>query len=223
LGPWRGYTPAVRGEAVQALLSRKDRILALLDAVQSRRVAIGDIPPTRRALLLRQTDPKIHGRAAALFEGETLSARKDVLAKYRAALRLPGDRQRGLQVFQRECSACHRLNGQGNDIGPSLNTIQHRSAEEVLTHVIDPNREVSPEFIEYLIVLKDGRTTTGVIAAETAAGLTLRRANDVRETILRQTIEEISSSGKSLMPEGLEQKVSVQEMADLLAVLVRLP
>src|SRR5213076_2558753 len=116
----------------------------------------------------------------------------------------------------------HRLGDQGNEVGPNLNTIQNRTAEEVLLHILDPNREVAPEFIEYLVVLKDGRTTTGVIAAETATSLTLRRANNVQETILRQAIEEISSTGKSLMPEGLEQKLSLQDMADLLKLLVRL-
>jgi putative membrane-bound dehydrogenase-like protein len=223
LEPWRGYTPAVRGEAVEALLARKERIGPLLDAVQARLVAVGDVPPGRRTLLLRHADPAVRDRAASLFGGAGLGARKEVIAKYRPALRLAGDRERGVKVFQRECSSCHRLGDQGHEVGPNLNTVQHRTAEEVLVHVLDPNLEVAPEFIEYLVVLKDGRTTTGVIAAETATGITLRRANDVQETILRQAIEEITSTGKSLMPEGLEQKLSLQDMADLLKLLVRLP
>ena len=84
-------------------------------------------------------------------------------------------------------------------------------------------KQVYPVFSieEEKVVLKDGRTSAGVIAAETATGLTLRRANDVQETVLRQAIEEIASTGKSLMPEGLEEKLSLQDMADLLRLLVR--
>src|SRR5207245_1062258 len=121
---------------------------------------------------------------ASLFGGLGSTSRRDVIAKYKSALRLPADKERGLQVFQRECSACHRLGDQGSDVGPNLNTVQHRTAEEVLVHILDPNLEVSPEFIEYVVMLKDGRTSSGAIAAETATGLTLRRANNVQETIL---------------------------------------
>src|SRR5207248_3338638 len=133
----------------------------------------------------------IRERAISLFGSAALVSRKEVIAKYRPALGLPGDKERGIKVYLRECSTCHRLGDQGHEVGPNLNTIQNRTAEEVLIHILDPNLEVSPEFIEYFVVLKDGRTTTGVIAAETATGLTLRRANNVQETILRQSIEEI--------------------------------
>lgn len=222
LEPWRSYTPAVRSEAVEALLARKERIGPLLDAVQSKLVAVGDIPSTRRALLMKHTDSAIRDKAAALFGGDNLSARRDVIAKYKSALALSSDKANGTKVFVRECSACHRLGDQGTDIAPNLNTVQQRTAEEVLVHILDPNMEVAPEFIEYLVVLKDGRTTTGVIAAETATSISLRRPNNAQETILRQNIDQITSTGKSLMPEGLEQKLTLQEMADLLSILVRL-
>jgi putative heme-binding domain-containing protein len=220
LQSWRTYTPAVRGEAVDALLARADRLALVLDAVESRTVAVGDIPPTRRALLLRRADDALRQRAAALFSRETLQARKEVLAKYQPALRLAADKARGEKVFARECSTCHRLGSQGNDVGPNLDTIQNRTAEEVMISVFDPNREVAPNYLEYLVVLKDGRTTTGIIAAETATSITLRRASNVQETILRQNIDEITSTGKSLMPEGLEKKLTLQDVADLLAFLV---
>lgn len=222
LEPWRSYTPAVRSEAVEALLSRKERIGPLLEAVQSKLVAVGDIPSTRRALLLKHTDSAIRDKAMALFGGDSLSARRDVIAKYKSALALSSDKANGTKVFVRECSTCHRVGDQGTDIGPNLNTVQQRTAEEVLIHILDPNVEVAPEFIEYLVVLKDGRTTTGVIAAETATSISLRRPNNVQETILRQNIDQITSTGKSLMPEGLEQKLTLQEMADLLSILVKL-
>ena len=66
-------------------------------------------------------------------------------------------------------------------------------------------------------MVDDGRVATGIIAEETATSLTLRRAENQQETILRQNIEELTSTGASLMPEGVEKKVTPQEMADLLA------
>jgi len=145
-----------------------------------------------------------------------------VIATYQESLGLSGDVARGEKVFRRECIACHRIGKEGHDVGINLATVKNRTAGEVLVHVLDPNREVSPNFFEYIVVTDDGRTSTGVIAAETATSITLRRAEGKQETILRDNIEEITSSGISLMPEGLEKKVTVSEMADLLAFLLEL-
>ena len=96
---------------------------------------------------------------------------------------------------------CHRKGTEGRDIGPNLATVQAWAPEQILTNILDPNREVSPNFLEYVVRLSDGRVLTGLIAGETDAGLTLRRAQNQEDNILRSEIEEIASSGKSLMPE----------------------
>ena len=130
------------------------------------------------------------------------------------------DRQRGRTVFQRECVGCHRLDEKGHDIGPSLTTIRHRTPDEVLTHILDPNREVAQNFLQYVVITDDGRTFTGVIGDETATSVTLKRPEGATDQILRRNIDEISSTGMSLMPEGLEKKIQPQEMADLIAYLL---
>jgi len=89
-----------------------------------------------------------------------------------------------------------------------------------LTHILDPNREVSPNYVEYVVELDDGRTVTGLVSDDTATGLTLRKAENVRETVLRRNIEAMYATGKSLMPEGMEQKLTPQEAADLVAFLL---
>ena len=92
--------------------------------------------------------------------------------------------------------------------------------DEYLVAILDPNREVDPRYLNYTVNTTDGRVTSGIIAAETATAVTLKRADGQPETILRSQIEELSSTGQSLMPEGVEQKVSHQEMADLIAFLL---
>ena len=89
-----------------------------------------------------------------------------------------------------------------------------------MTHILDPNREVSPNYVEYVAALTDGRVVTGLISAETPSTLTLRRDNNTEVIIVRQRLAEIRATGKSLMPEGLESKISIVEMADLLAFLM---
>jgi putative heme-binding domain-containing protein len=219
LATYRGATPGVRAEIINTLLSRPEWINALLDAIEAGSVAATDVPLARRNLLLRNANAAIKDRAQKLFAREAAGPREAVLKEYQAALSLAGDAARGKLVFQRECKQCHRVGDEGQDVGPSLATVRHRGPDEILLHVLDHNREVGPNFVEYVVVLTDGKTATGLIASETPTSLTLRRAEGATETILRREIDEISSTGKSLMPEGVEKKIPVAEMADLIAFL----
>jgi putative membrane-bound dehydrogenase-like protein len=220
LAGWPTYSPPVRAEVVQALLARPQWIGFLLDAIEKKQISSADVPPARKTLLLRHTDDKIRTRATALFAGGPAGPRKEVIARYEKALSLPADIGRGKLVFQKNCASCHRLGGEGFEVGPNLETIRHHAPSQVLTNILDPNREVSPNYLEYLVTTKDGKTASGVIVSETVTGLVLKRNGGVQETVLRQNIEEMSSTNRSLMPEGLEQTINPQEMADLLTFLL---
>ena len=122
-------------------------------------------------------------------------------------------------MFKKECSACHQLEGVGSQIGADLNAIRDQGTEAVLLNILDPNREVKPQYFSYVLVTNAGRIVTGMITAETANGITLRRADGTSETLLRIDIEELRSTGVSFMPEGLEKQIDVPAMADVLAYL----
>ncbi len=138
---------------------------------------------------------------------------------YRGVLELKGDAERGKQVFAKTCAACHKVQNIGNDIGPNLAAMKARGPEAILLNVLDPNREVNPQYLNYAVLTTDGRQLTGLIAAETATGITLRRADNATDTVLRIDIEQLKSTGMSLMPEGLEKQIDQQSMADLLEFL----
>ncbi|MBI3863753.1 MAG: c-type cytochrome [Planctomycetia bacterium] len=221
LAGWGNYSPPVRTEVVEAMLSRPDRIPLLFDEIEKKTIGVAQISPVRRGRLMRHTDEAIRNRANILLAVDAPGPRGDVIRDYEQKLAtLKGDARRGLLAFERECATCHRLANKGQDVGPSLETIRHHAPRQVLTNILDPSREVSPAYVEYVVVTKEGRTATGIVSAETATSVTLRRANNVQETILRDNIEEIAGSGKSLMPDGMEQKIPPQEMANLLAFLL---
>ena len=222
LGSWSGFAPGLRNEVVGLLLGRRTWIVPLLDAARSGTIAPAQIPPTRRAALLNDRDPAIRSKAEALFAGETVGPRAEAIARYKAILETPGDLDRGKVVFDRECLVCHKIGARGHEVGPNLAGVRRRTAEEILTSILDPNREVSPEFLEYLVAVDDGRVASGLVASETPTGVTLRGREGIEQTILRRNVVEISSTGKSMMPEGLEKTISPEEMADLLAYLLRL-
>lgn len=220
LRPWRSYTPSVRGDVVLAMLGSKNRLLPLFDAIDKGEVAVHQIPQTRRMLLLRSKDPEVQARAAKLFRDEPPGSRKAIVEKYQPALTLPGDTARGEKVFEAACMACHRAGDKGTEIGPHLATIRQWSPEQALVNILDPNREVSPNFVDYVIESRDGQIISGIITDETPASITVRRADNVQQTMLRQNVASITSSGRSLMPEGLEAVIDPQQMADLLAFLL---
>jgi len=216
---WKQLTPPLREEAINVLLSRPIWQEPLVAALERGEIQLAQLTIPQRTRLAAVRDPALAERAKKVLGSFALSPRKEAIDKYQPALALKADGSRGQAVYRRECANCHKLAGEGHDVGPSLETIRHRSPQEILIHVLDPNREVSPQFLDYTVRLGDGRVLTGMIAAETDAGLTLRRAQKQEDTVLRSEIDDIASSGKSLMPEGLEQKITPQELADLIGFL----
>ena len=143
--------------------------------------------------------------------------RAQIVADYRRAIALAGDRERGREVFAKTCATCHQAEGRGIDVGPNLATVTNRSPEDLLVHILDPNREVAPNFMNYNLATVQGRVFSGIISEESASAIVVKRSEGATDVIPREQIEEVKSTGVSLMPEGLEKGLTVQEIADLIA------
>ncbi len=219
LAAWPSQTPQLRATAIETLFARQSWIVAFLEAVEKQTIARGDLDPARVALLQKHNDAEIRTRATKLFAGVSLTRRQEVVDAYQKSLELKGDVDRGRTHFRKTCAACHKLEGFGESIGAELNAIRDRGTAAVLLNILDPNREVKPQFLNYVVVLDSGRTLTGMISAETANSLTLRKSDNTNETVLRINIEELKSTGLSFMPEGLEKQLDHAAMADVLAYL----
>jgi putative heme-binding domain-containing protein len=219
LAGWKGYTPALRSQLLDLALSREAWVGELLGELEKNRVPPGQIDAARRQRLLTHRDPEVRRRAAKAFEGSTNADRQKVLRDYAAAAMLKGDATRGKAVFGKTCSVCHRLEGVGHEVGPDLAALANKSAAYLMQEILDPNRNVDSRYVEYVAETKAGRTFNGLLAAETATSITLRGQEGKEQVLLRADIDELSSNGKSLMPEGLEKDVSKQDMADLIAYL----
>ncbi len=218
--PWAGYSPAVRREALEALFARADRLPHLLTALEKKRVLTSQIEPARLEQLRRHPDVRLRARALKVLAGQVAPERRKVVEAYRGALDLKGDRTRGKLVFKKTCATCHRLEGEGIEVGPDLlSALRNKSSEQLLIDVLDPSQEVDPRYLNYLVTTKRGLQLSGMIVAETAASLTLRRGEKAEDTVLRAQVEKVEATGKSLMPEGLETQVGKREMADLIAYL----
>jgi putative membrane-bound dehydrogenase-like protein len=216
---WKEYTPGVRAEVVRALLSREPWTLAYLHRMQAEPSGAALLQPLQRARLLNHKSAEIRQLAKVVLGSEAASPRSGVIADYKSCLRLKGDVPSGQKVFERECSICHQIGRTGHAIGPSLASSNAREPEALLTHILDPNFYIPPQFVQYVAVDHNGRTYTGILADQTSTSITLKREKGAVDTLLRSSLEELSNTGKSLMPEGLEKKLSKREMADLIAYL----
>ena len=108
------------------------------------------------------------------------------------------------------------------ELGPDLVTVKSRGRDSLLAAIINPHQEVAPQYIAYEVNTKDGNAYLGMISRDEASSLSLRIMGGAEVNLPRANIRGSSSSGKSLMPEGLEAGLSVQEMADLLTFIEQL-
>jgi putative membrane-bound dehydrogenase-like protein len=222
---WRSMSPAVRREAAEILFSRRARVEHLLDAIESKALAATEIDPERLRRLRSHPDERLRARALKVLGAESTSTRDRgaVLTAYRPALTLVGSPERGRAVFQKTCATCHRAADAGLDVGPDLATVTGRSPEDLLTHILDPNREVAPNYVNYNVATVDGRTLSGIILTESPTALTLKRAEGATDVVPRAQIEAVASTGLSLMPEGLEKGLAPGDFADLIAFVKSIP
>jgi putative membrane-bound dehydrogenase-like protein len=216
---WPVLSPRLRSRAADVLFSRGPWVSQLLDAVDSGRIAVADLEPGRLKLVASGSDEQVRQKAEALLSKLELTRRTDVLDAYRGVLETKGDAVRGKEVFKKVCAACHRLEGVGHEIAPNLAAMRNRGPDAMLLNVLDPNREVNPQYLNYALVTTDGRILTGMIAAETATSVTLQRPDNATDTVLRIDIDQLRSTGLSLMPEGMEKQIDLQAMADLIEYL----
>ena len=219
LGLWGGLATRTRREVLAAMFGSTALMPGLLDAIEDDTIALAELEPTDRDALRLTPDPALRKRVEALLAKSAPPDRGDVLREFQSALTLPADPRRGAELFAKNCQTCHQHQGKGLRVGPDLSGVAGRPPSTLLKDILDPNGDVSPDFINFLAVTKRGQVLSGLLVEETGASLKLRRAEGAEETVLRSELEVFRSSGRSLMPEGLEQALGAQGLADVIAFL----
>ena len=214
---WSGLTPGIRDEVISVLLRRPERTRALLAAVDAGRIAPSALSTAQAATLRQHRDPTIRSAAEKILGAKKSGARAEVVDKFKPALTLKGVASSGKAIYLQRCASCHRLTKQGYAVGPDLETVAASGVETLLGNILDPNREVASRYASYSIETIDGEEYAGVISSESAGTVTIRTAGSVEKAVPRARLKKMQSDGRSLMPDGLEEGLSVQDMADLLA------
>jgi len=213
---WPRLLPVTRRQVLPVLLARPERALALVRAVEAGAVLRNELTPTQTAFLIAHRSAEVRAAAAPVFKRAAEGDRRAVVQRYLAALDLRGNGVRGQTTYRGRCSSCHEPGADGSTIGPNLASVKSATREEILTHILDPNRTVDARYRLYLVETKDGRSVTGIIQNETQTSVTLRQPFGPAGTLLRSNITRIQGLEQSMMPDGLEDGLSLQDMADLL-------
>lgn len=218
-----GASSAIRSGALRSLGSSKagaDRLIRMLAEKKLHDSLNGEL----QFVLHNHTDPAIRELAIEKMplpkspDGRTLAQLSRLLRTEKGAAK------QGLKIFQRDqsdaCGRCHRVEGVGQWVGPDLSSIGIKYAKpEMLFHIINPSAAIGYNLDAYAVVCTDGKVLTGLIAEEYPDRIVIKTALNERLSIARAQIESMQKSKKSLMPDGLLDKLKDKDIVDLVEYL----
>jgi putative membrane-bound dehydrogenase-like protein len=215
------WSPAVREAAFGVMLRRAAWTTSLLSAMEAGDVLVTDLTLEQRRQL-GEVRGQLRERARALLQrGGALpnADRVAVLQQYVAAAHATGDVARGKKIYADVCAKCHRHSGEGSNIGPDLTGMAVHPKEELLIHILDPNRDVESNYRMYNVQTVDGLVLAGMLSSESKTAIELVDTKGEKQSVLREDIDDFRASRISLMPEGFEKELNLEQMTDLLQFL----
>ncbi|HRJ07860.1 MAG TPA: c-type cytochrome [Prosthecobacter sp.] len=225
LNPWPQRSEEQQAATVATLVSRASYAHALLDAVKAGGVPKSAITPYQARAIRSLNEEALNAKLTEVW-GElrdTPEAKKAEMAEWLAKLtpeRLSqGDAIQGKAVFAAACAACHKLYGQGGQLGPDLTGSDRHKLTYLLENIIDPSAIVPADYRMTVFQLKDGRTVTGVIPEQTERVLTIQTPAE-KLTVEKSQVASQQQLPMSLMPEGLLTALGEEQAAHLFKYLM---
>ncbi len=224
LEAYDSFPESVKRDALKTLTSRPSYAMALLGAIEA-----GEVPRDHlSAVVVRRManldSEKVRSRLEAVWgKVRTPSEAKQArIKKYKKLLTeealKKADPSKGRVLFEKTCGGCHTLFGKGGNIGPTLTGANRGSVDYLLRNIVDPSAVVGRDYQLSIFQTKDGRVVSGTVVSETEDAVTVRTTND-RVVLAKEKIKKKQRLEQSLMPEGLLQNMSQEEVRDLFAYL----
>jgi putative heme-binding domain-containing protein len=217
------FDPDSRTTALNLLASRPEWSLQLLQAVEAGRIAAAAITPDTVQKIKTYGDPRLAQLLRKNCPQERVATTDEMqqqIHQYAATIRSGGGNPYdGRKLFSMSCGLCHKLFGQGAQIGPDLTPYKRDDLDTMLLNVVNPNAEIREGYETYLVITKDGRTLSGFLADKDNRVVVLRGLDGVNQVLPQDEIKEMKSTGMSLMPQGLLGALSEQQLRDLFAYL----
>jgi putative membrane-bound dehydrogenase-like protein len=225
---YAAFTASQKQDALATLASRPAFANPLLEGVQLKQINLGDFNAALVRQLQQLDDEPLREKLNSIWGvvGEKSSGAQAAIEQYKR--KLPADAiakadlSRGRALYAKTCAACHRLFGEGGDVGPEITDANRTNLDYLLENILDPNALVPKEYQLAIVTTSDGRVISGLVVEERDDILKIRTQNE--EVILAAgEVEDRKLTPKSMMPEGLLQALSEEEVRDLIAYLANVP
>lgn len=214
---------AIRRKMISLLISRPESSLALCQAVEQQFIAAKDIQLDQVQQMRRYQNASADRIIVKHWGNVKPTTTGEKQARIRSIVHMlnqePGKPELGKPLFTQHCATCHQLFGEGGKVGPDLTGADRTNREFLATHIVDPHLVIRPEFAAYTVITTDGRTLTGLISEETAQGIKLLDAQANAILLARDSIDSITASRQSLMPENILDPLDDQSIRNLFAYL----
>lgn len=224
LSAWDQLSKEERAVAIDVLASRKNWSVKLLTEVGAGKVRREEISLGQARQLSLIKDEKVTSLLAANWGkvGSSSEEKKAEILKFRELLTKgsKGDETRGKTVFNKVCSVCHTLFGEGGKLGPDLTGSGRKDLDYILLNVLDPNASVPRDYQMTVVTLKDGQVLAGTIPSESDQTITLQSITE-RKVLEKSACAKIERQSLSWMPEGLLQQLSEKDLRDLVSYLAK--
>ena len=214
---WLALQPQLRQEMIQASTYRADDALWILHEVEQGRLPRNAVDP-KASEKLRQD----RNKTVAALAQELLAPDRDrykVISKYQSEMINQGDPILGRKLFSTHCSACHRIDGVGTNVGPDISDTRTKSADYLLVAILDPNAAIDSAFVQTQILTTDGTRCDGLLITEDSECFKIQQPGGETRVIPKSEIDRVKTPGVSLMPVGFEKTINVKDMGDLIAYL----
>jgi putative heme-binding domain-containing protein len=215
---WEGLPPPVRQTVLQQLVRNASGARLLLNRIESGPLEPKQIPVWVWQSLRGLGQDDILRRVAQWAPVVSISWEQES-APYREAWNQPGDASVGEANFRKWCAACHRVNGIGTELAPSLESYRVRPNEAIAMAIAEPSRDMDPKYEQHQVRTDDDEVFAGILTAQGSDFIEITTAQNALVRIPRTSIETWTTTGKSLMPEGMLQELGPQGLNDLIAFL----
>src|ERR1051325_2279361 len=204
---WRQFSPAEHRAVAEVLTSRREWTEEFLNAIERKTLAASALPAPVIGCRMNSKDQTIRAHAGKVI-GRVREADADklkIIAQKKAVVTTgPVNLERGHELAKQTCLTCHKLYGEGADVGPDLTGVGRSTLDALLNNVIDPNQIVGAGYENVEVETKDGRNVSGRLVEDTDTRIKLLSAGPKEEVIAKSDIASKRVSELSVMPEGLE-------------------
>lgn len=221
LSEYGALPPALQSRAIELLTQRPEWAKQVLMAIGDQQIPATVLNVNQARRLSESKDESLRELLAkhwgTVREGRSPD-RERVVAEMRAMIRkTPGDPLRGEVVFKKTCAQCHKMYGEGAEVGPDITLNGRNDYTQLLSNVFDPSLVIGSGYRSYTVATEDGRVLNGLLVEDSPQRVVLKVQGGKQEVIARDNIDVFKVSEISLMPEQLERQHTPQEIADLFA------